>query len=70
MTSLRKGTIKNIVPNLRQRWTEELKPYTDDAIAEVYENFALSDEAGDNDARFPEWFDMLDNDYVADRSSN
>lgn len=59
MTHHRENTIKYIVPNLRDRWPAELKPYSDNKIAEVYEGFSLSDEYGDNDKRFPLWFGLL-----------
>lgn len=52
-------TIRAIVPNLRERWRLELAPYSDNAIANLYEHFSLSEDAGDNDAQFPTWFDML-----------
>jgi hypothetical protein len=55
----RTSTINYIVPNLRNRWPEELKPYTDNQIASVYENFSLSDEYGNNDEKFPEWFSLI-----------
>lgn len=55
----RESTIKYVVPNLRHRWPLELKPYSDKAIAAAYEDFSLSDDFGDNDVKFPEWFSML-----------
>jgi len=61
----REGTIRYIVPNLRSRWAKELEPYTDNAIAELYENFSMSDEYGNNDEKFPEWFPMLENGNVS-----
>lgn len=60
MNKTRINTIKYAVPNLKERWPE-LNKYSDDAVAELYENFSLSDEFGNNDARFPEWFNMLEN---------
>jgi hypothetical protein len=54
------GTIKHIVPNLRHRWPDELKRFSDTAIALVYQDFSLSDEFGENDKRFPEWFEMIE----------
>jgi hypothetical protein len=55
----REQTIRCVVPNLRFRWKNELAAYSDDAVASVYENFSLSADAGDNDEKFPEWFDQL-----------
>lgn len=55
----REGTIKYIVPNLRHRWCDELSKYTDNQVAGLYEDFSLSDEAGNNDEKFPLWFEML-----------
>jgi len=57
--SERNRTIKYAVPNLRHRWSKELEPYSDNAVAELYETFSMSDEFGDNDEKFPLWFDML-----------
>lgn len=51
--------IRCIVPNLRNRWREELKEFDDDVIAAVYEHFSLSDDHGNNDEKFPEWFDVI-----------
>lgn len=51
--------IKYIVPNLRYRWPKELEPYSDQAIAELYYDFAMSDEHGNNDENFPKWFEFL-----------
>jgi len=55
MDKRRENTIKYALPNLRDRWPE-LKQWDDNKLAELYENFSQSDEYGDNDARFPEWF--------------
>ena len=52
----RERTIKYIVPNLRHRWPKDLATFSDNELAETYENFSLSDEFGDNDAKFPRWF--------------
>lgn len=54
----RLSTIINILPNLYRRWPD-LTRFPADAVAELYENFSLSDEFGNNDERFPEWFDQL-----------
>jgi len=55
----RQITIKSIVPNLRNRWKDELEPFTDNAIASLYEDFSMSDDHGNNDEKFPTWFDDL-----------
>jgi hypothetical protein len=55
----RESTVKYVVPNLRHRWPNELGAFSDDAIAALYEDFSLSDDAGNNDEKFPEWFDLL-----------
>lgn len=57
--SPREATIKCIIPNLRHRWPKELEAYSDDTVAGLYETFSLSDEYGNNDEKFPLWFDML-----------
>lgn len=51
---------RNIVSNLRHRWSEELKKFTDEQIAEDYRDFSQSDYYGDNDARFLEWMGLID----------
>lgn len=55
----REGTIKYAVPNLRYRWPEELRPYSDNQVAALYEQFSFSEDFGNNDEKFPEWFSML-----------
>lgn len=59
MTTQREKTIKYAVPNLRFRWKKELAPYSDNDVAALYESFYLSDDAGNNDEKFPEWIPML-----------
>jgi hypothetical protein len=54
----REQTIKYVLPNLLSRWPE-LSKYPPDAVAELYEDFSMSDDYGNNDEKFPEWFDML-----------
>lgn len=56
----REGTIKYIVPNLRHRWPGELAPYTNNQVAGLYEDFSLSEDFGNNDEKFPLWFEMLE----------
>jgi hypothetical protein len=48
-----------LIRNLRQRWPEELQSFSDKALIKCYNDFALSDEWGNNDEKFPEWFCML-----------
>lgn len=55
----RASTIRYVVPNLRYRWPGELKPFTDHQVAGLYEDFSGSDEYGNNDEKFPLWFEML-----------
>lgn len=52
----RESTIKNIVPNLRRRWPDELASFSDNQVAACYEDFSLSDDAGNNDERY---FDVI-----------
>lgn len=52
----RASTIKYTVPNLRYRWPKELEPFTDNQIAACYEDFYFTDDAGNNDEKFPEYF--------------
>lgn len=51
--------IKTAVPTLRGRWPKELAPYSDIVIATMFNDFYFSDDAGDNDNKFPTWFNML-----------
>lgn len=53
------ATIRHVVPNLRYRWPKELENYSDRIIALLYEDFYFSEDAGNNDEKFPEWFGML-----------
>lgn len=52
-------SIRCIVPNLRHKWPNELKNYSDKAIALCYDDFSYSDDFGNNDEKFPQWFDQL-----------
>lgn len=54
MTKQREITIKYVLPNLRYRWPE-LKAIEDNPLASLYEDFYFSDDAGNNDAKFPKW---------------
>jgi len=51
--------IKYTVPNLRYRWEKELSEYSDMAIALCYKDFSFSDDYGNNDEKFPEWFPVI-----------
>jgi hypothetical protein len=44
-----------IVYNLRSRWPKELEAMSDQALLNTYDQFALSEDFGDNDAKFLEW---------------
>jgi hypothetical protein len=50
----RAATIRVIVPNLRFRRGAQLAHLTDDQLAEAYESFSMSEDFGDNDAKFLE----------------
>lgn len=51
--------IKTTVPTLRERWPKELEKYSDRVVAAMFNDFYFSMDAGDNDSRFPAWFDLL-----------
>ena len=46
----------NTVYNLRFRWPTQLAKYSDDAILSRYIDFGFSEDMGNNDEKFPEWF--------------
>jgi hypothetical protein len=48
--------VVNTIRNLRYRWPEELKPFTDGQIFRAYDDFARTEDFGNNDEKFPEWF--------------
>ena len=50
----------NTIYNLRFRWQVELAKYSDDAILSRYIDFGLSDDAGNNDEKFPDWFEGIE----------
>lgn len=62
----REQTIKYSVPNLRYRWKKELSKYSDNAVAACYEDFYFSEDYGNNDEKFPTWFELLP-EYEAER---
>lgn len=43
------------VSNIRGRWPDLAKKYTDEQLAKLYYEFSMSEEHGDNDAKFPDW---------------
>ena len=45
---------KQLVYNLRFRWTQ-VSVYTDEELVKIYDDFALSDQFGNNDENFPKW---------------
>lgn len=49
----------NLVSNLRFRWREELYHLPDAALVNLYDDFALSEYEGDNDSRFLEFVEMM-----------
>ena len=44
-----------VCANLRRRWPEELKRFSDLELAAEYSDFSMSELAGNNDERFLEW---------------
>ena len=46
---------ENLVYNLRYRWRELCKPFTDKELVDLYNLFSISDEFGNNDERFEVW---------------
>jgi len=65
--SKRQNTINLILPNIKYRWPELFEKYTNNQIAAAYEDFNMSADAGNNDAKFPEWFDEIGS-YPKDNS--
>lgn len=53
---------ENLLHNLRFRWSEELKEISDESLLDSYDEFALSEEFGDNDARFLEFIGIDESD--------
>lgn len=49
-----------IVCNLRFRWPQELASFSDVALVNAYDDFAFSEEFGDNDERFLAWLKEYD----------
>lgn len=44
-----------LIYNLRYRWKTELEDYSDRELVDLYNDFAIGDWYGDNDARFLEF---------------
>jgi len=44
-----------VLHNLRQRWPEQLKHLSDDELVALYDDFSMSEDYGDNDAKFLGW---------------
>jgi hypothetical protein len=60
---------ENTIKNLRFRWKEELSKYSDKVVAALYEDFSMSEDYGNNDEKFPLWFDLL-SEYKKDAEKN
>lgn len=48
-----------LVENLRFRWRDALASYSDKAIIACYDDFALSEDWGNNDEKFPDWIPLI-----------
>ena len=46
---------KAILYNLRYRWPEELKEVADEKLLEIYSEFSVSEDYGNNDEHFLEF---------------
>jgi hypothetical protein len=46
---------QNVVSNIRERWPNLSSRFTDIKLAELYSEFSLSTDHGNNDEKFPEW---------------
>ena len=46
-----------IIRNLRYRWPKELSEISDAELVNEYDDFALSDQWGNNDENFLAWID-------------
>lgn len=51
-------TDNNIVSNLRFRWPKELEAYSDVKLINEYDEFASSDQFGNNDENFLEFLKL------------
>ena len=50
--------IRYSVAGLKQRWPQ-IGNYSDRAVAITFNEFYFSEDAGNNDEKFPEWFDFI-----------
>lgn len=57
----RQSTIDKILPNIKLKWPDLANNYTDNQIAACYEDFSMSEDAGDNDKEFESWFSEIKN---------
>jgi hypothetical protein len=46
---------QNIINNLRYRWPAECASLSDEELIELYNQFSMSDDHGNNDEKFPDW---------------
>lgn len=46
---------QNVINNIRERWPKETAAFTDIQLAELYREFSLSEDHGNNDEKLPEW---------------
>ena len=53
-----KESDKNIVGNIRQRWSNLSTNFTDFQLAHLYSEFSQSEDFGNNDEKFHEWLEM------------
>jgi len=61
MRQKRLNTINLILPNIKRRWPDIFEQFTINQIAAAYEDFSSSEDVGNNDEKFPEWFDTIAN---------
>jgi hypothetical protein len=46
---------ENLLHNLRHTWGQKAEHLSDAALINLYDEFALSEDWGDNDAKFEQW---------------
>lgn len=46
-----------VVQKIRQRWPKLCIPFMDKQLAELYDNFSMSEDYGNNDEKFPQWLE-------------
>ena len=49
---------EQVVRNLRAHFSERTSKFTDEELLAVYREFQLSEDFGNNDAKFGEWLDF------------